>query len=125
MINSKVVVCCLLLMLVSQSVAFAEPDWLYQFAPNENYNERVLFVQPQSNTYGFSSDSSSNGSSGLDIGSLHKYLGWGTLLLAGVTAVSGSDSSLHHNSALAATAFGLSGSYAIGWRYWYIDVERV
>ncbi len=106
-------------MLVSQSVAFAEPDWLYQFIPTENHNERALFVQPQSNTYGFSSDSSSGGSSGLDIGSLHKYLGWGTLILAVVTGVSGSDSSLHHNSALAATAFGL-GTAATGY-YEYSD----
>ena len=119
MFKSKVVAWCLLLLLVFQGVALAQPDWLTQFDPGETYGEQMPWVQPLSSTYGSSSESSSGVSSGLDIGLLHKYLGWGTLLLAGVAAVTGSDSSLHHNSALAATAFGL-GTAATGY-YEYSD----
>ncbi|MEN8246078.1 MAG: hypothetical protein ABFS43_14390 [Thermodesulfobacteriota bacterium] len=119
MFKSKVVAWCLLLLMVFQGAALAQPDWLTQFDPGETYGEQMPWVQPLSSTYGSSSESSSGGSSGLDIGSLHKYLGWGTLLLACVTAVTGSDSSLHHNSALAATAFGL-GTAATGY-YEYSD----
>ena len=119
MFNSKAVAWCLLLLMVSQGTALAQPDWLTQFDPGETYGEQMPWAQPLSSTYDLSSESSSGDSSGLDIGSLHKYLGWGTLLLAGVAAVTGSDSSLHHNSALAATAFGL-GTAATGY-YEYSD----
>lgn len=119
MFKSKVVAWCLLLLIVFQGAALAQPDWLTQFDPGETYGAQMLRVQPLSSTYGLSPESTSGGSSGLDIRSLHKYLGWGTLLLACVTAVTGSDSSLHHNSALAATAFGL-GTAATGY-YEYSD----
>jgi len=119
MFKSKVVACCLLLLMVFQGAALAQPEWLTQFYPGETDGGQMPWAQPLSSTYGSSSESSSGGSSGLDIGSLHKYLGWGTLLLACVTAVTGSDSSLHHNSALAATAFGL-GTAATGY-YEYSD----
>ncbi len=107
MFNAKVIACCMLLLMVSHGAALAQPDWLTQFDSGDTYHERALWGQPLSNTYSFSSETSSGGSSGLDMGSLHKYLGWATLLLAGVTAVSGSDSSMHHNSAIAASVAGL------------------
>jgi len=61
----------------------------------------------------FSEDKSS-----LDMGFLHKYLGYGTLLLAGVAGATGSESSVHHYSAVGATTLGLmtlaTGYYEYG-----------
>ena len=45
---------------------------------------------------------------GLDFGSLHKYLGYSTLLLAGIAAVSSSNRSVHYGSAYAATGTALA-----------------
>ena len=60
----------------------------------------------------------SEGNSALDMGFLHKYLGYGTLLLAGVAAATGSDSSTHHYSAVGSAALGVmtlaTGYYAYG-----------
>jgi hypothetical protein len=61
----------------------------------------------------FSEDKSS-----LDMGFLHKSLGYGTLLLAGVAGATGSDSSAHHYSAVGAATLGLmtlaTGYYEYG-----------
>ncbi|MEE8479681.1 MAG: hypothetical protein V3T59_00405 [Desulfobacterales bacterium] len=61
---------------------------------------------------------SEGGKSRLDMGFLHKYLGFGTLLLAGVAATTGSDSSIHHNSAVGAATLGVmtcaTGYYEYG-----------
>ena len=61
-------------------------------------------VTPLSNiqTSSFSEDNSA-----LDMGFLHKYLGYATLLLAGVAAATGSDSSIHHYSAMGSATFGI------------------
>ena len=45
---------------------------------------------------------------GLDFGSMHKYLGFSTLLLAGIAAVSSSNRSVHYGSAYAATGTALA-----------------
>ena len=45
---------------------------------------------------------------GYGFGRLHKYLGYGTVLLAGTAAVSGSYRSLHYGSAYAATGTALA-----------------
>ena len=60
----------------------------------------------------------SEGKTSLDMGLLHKYLGYGTLLLAGVAGATGSDSSVHHYSAVGAAALGVmtlsTGYYEYG-----------
>lgn len=98
----------MLLLMASQGAAVAGgPDWPAQFNAYEMRNDRNLWMEPLSSTLSFSAETSSTVGFGLDAGALHKYLGWGTLLLAGVAAVTGSDSGLHHNSAIAASVTGL------------------
>lgn len=64
------------------------------------------------------SSSFSENNSSLDMGFLHKYLGYGTLLLAGVAAATGSDSSTHHYSAVGSATLGVmtlaTGYYEYG-----------
>ena len=64
------------------------------------------------------SSSPSEGKYRLDVGFLHKILAYGTLALAGVAGLTGSDDSIHHNSAIGATALGLmtlaTGYYEYG-----------
>lgn len=54
----------------------------------------------------------------LDAGFLHKIFAYGTLALAGVAGLTGSDDAIHHNSAIGATALGLmtvaTGYYEYG-----------
>jgi hypothetical protein len=54
----------------------------------------------------------------LEMGSLHKYLAYGTLVLAGVAATTGSDSSTHHSAALGAATLAVmtaaTGYYEYG-----------
>ncbi len=60
----------------------------------------------------------SESNSSIDMGIIHKYLGYATLLLAGVTAITGSARSIHHNSAMGATTLGImtlaTGYYEYG-----------
>jgi hypothetical protein len=53
-----------------------------------------------------------------NVGFLHKAFAYSTLVLAGITGLTGSDSSMHHNSALGATALGVmtvaTGYYEYG-----------
>jgi len=64
------------------------------------------------------SSSSSGSNLRLNMGFLHKIFAYSTLVLAGVAGFTGSDSSMHHNSALGATALGLmtvaTGYYEYG-----------
>lgn len=60
----------------------------------------------------------SNPKASLDMGSLHKYLAYGTLVLAGVAATTGSESSTHHSAALGAATLAVmtaaTGVYEYG-----------
>jgi len=58
--------------------------------------------------YNAQSSSASESKFQLDVGFMHKILAYGTLVLAGVAGVTGSDDSIHHNSAIGATALGLA-----------------
>ncbi len=53
-----------------------------------------------------------------DMGSLHKYLAYGTLVLAGVAATTGSHSETHHNAAVGAATLAVmtaaTGYYEYG-----------
>ncbi len=64
------------------------------------------------------SATSSDAKISLDMGSLHKYLAYGTLVLAGVAATTGSGSATHHNAALGATTLAVmtaaTGYYEYG-----------
>jgi len=54
----------------------------------------------------------------LDMGSLHKYLAYGTLVLAGVAATTGSHSETHHSAAIGASMLAVmtaaTGYYEYG-----------
>ena len=54
----------------------------------------------------------------MDVRFLHKICAYGTLALAGVAGFTGSDDSIHHNSAIGATVLGLmtlgTGFYLYG-----------
>jgi len=71
-----------------------------------------------STVYNAQSSSASESKLHLDVGFLHKIFAYSTLVLAGVAGVTGSDSSLHHNAAIGATALGLmtlgTGFYEYG-----------
>ncbi len=60
----------------------------------------------------------SNPKASLDVGSLHKYLAYGTLVLAGVAATTGSESSTHHSAAIGASTLAVltaaTGFYEYG-----------
>ena len=87
--------------------------------PNSIYlDNNTNQFKSSSTVYNAQSSSSSESILHLDVGFLHKIFAYSTLVLAGVTGVTGSDSSLHHNSAIGATAFGLmtlgTGYYEYG-----------
>ncbi len=60
----------------------------------------------------------SNPKVSLDVGSLHQYLAYGTLVLAGVAATTGSESSTHHSAAIGASTLAVltaaTGFYEYG-----------
>lgn len=74
---------------------FARSDQGYRFSMTEMVNNEVA---------GYNSPgSAAKSSSRFGLRKMHRYLGYGTLVLAGVTAVSGSESDLHCGAAYAAT----------------------
>ena len=81
----------------------------------DNYSNQF---KSSSTVYNAQSSSASESKFQLDVGFLHKIFAYGTLALAGVTGLTGSDDSVHHNSAIGATALGLmtvaTGYYEYG-----------
>ncbi|MDY6950543.1 MAG: hypothetical protein SWE60_03455 [Thermodesulfobacteriota bacterium] len=75
-----------------------ERDDLY--ASNRNHQNNVLSYSVPANI-GHSRD-------GVDFGRLHKYLGYGTVLLAGIAAVSSGSRSVHYGAAYGATGAALA-----------------
>ena len=75
-------------------------------------------VESSTTVYNAQPSSASDSKFTLDVGFLHKIFAYGTLVLAGVAGVTGSDDSIHHNSAVGATALGLmtlaTGYYEYG-----------
>ena len=55
-----------------------------------------------------SSPDKSSGISSSDMGNTHKYLGYGTLLCAGVAGVSGGDNALHKGAGIAAALMAIA-----------------
>mgnify|MGYP001823476600 FL=1 len=96
-------------------VCFAGSE-LFLLPNNDLLDNNTSQFQSSSTVYNVQSSSESKLQ--LDVGFMHKILAYGTLVLAGVTGVTGSDSSLHHSSALGATALGLmtltTGYYEYG-----------
>ncbi|MDY6951369.1 MAG: hypothetical protein SWE60_07655 [Thermodesulfobacteriota bacterium] len=76
----------------------SEPDDLY--ASSRNHQNNVESYSVTANI-GHSKD-------GFDFGRLHKYLGYGTVLLAGIAAVSSGSRSAHYGAAYAATGTALA-----------------
>ena len=56
--------------------------------------------------YNIQADTSPKRANRLDMGLMHKLLGYGTLILGAGAAATGSDSSLHHNLALGSASLG-------------------
>ena len=88
---------------------YTEPD---DFNKN-NVDERInLYASNLFNRKNVASNSVHTNTNaydtGLDFGSMHKYLGFSTLLLAGIAAVSSSNRSVHYGSAYAATGTALA-----------------
>ena len=82
------------------------------------FQDDINYFKHESSMFNIQAFSSEGGKSRLDMGFLHKYLGFGTLLLAGIAATTGSDSSIHHNSAVGAATLGVmtcaTGYYEYG-----------
>ena len=84
-----------------------------------------IFLYNNTNQFEFSStdynaqpSSASDSKYKLDVGFLHKIFAYGTLALAGVAGATGSDDSIHHNSAVGATALGLMTLATGYYEYW-------
>ncbi|MDY6988252.1 MAG: hypothetical protein SWQ30_09365 [Thermodesulfobacteriota bacterium] len=76
----------------------SQPDDLY--ASNRNHHNDVVSYSVQANI--------SHSDGGFSFGRLHKYLGYGTVLLAGIAAVSSGSRSVHYGAAYAATGTALA-----------------
>lgn len=111
------IIALVLITIFLPGVCFAGSD-LFPLPNNIFLDNNTNQFQSSSTAYNVQSSSSSESNFHLDVGFMHKILAYGTLVLAGVTGVTGSDSSLHHNSALGATALGLmtlaTGYYEYG-----------
>jgi hypothetical protein len=101
-----------------QGVCFAGSD-LYVLPDCKDYfiDDTTQF-QFNSTTANVQNSSSTQSNMQLNVGFLHKIFGYSTLALAGIAGLTGSDSSMHHNSAMGATALGLmtlaTGYYEYG-----------
>jgi len=107
-----------LVLIFLHSVCFAGSD-LYPLPEYKDlFTDDSLHFQSSSTVYNTQPASSSEGRSRLNIGFLHKVLGYSTLVLACVAGATGSDKPLHHNAALGATGLGLmtvaTGYYEYG-----------
>lgn len=111
------IITLMLIVIFPQGVCFAGSD-LYLFPESILLDDSTDQFHYSSTVYTGQPSSSSESNLQLDIGFLHKFFAYGTLVLAGVTGVSGSDSSMHHNSAMGATVLGLmtlaTGYYEYG-----------
>lgn len=96
-------------MLADSAGNYSEADDFYNIDDGEMKRLYASEQFHQSNTVSSLIETNLNRSDdGSDFGRLHKYLGYGTVLLAGMAAVSGSYRSLHYGSAYAATGTGLA-----------------
>lgn len=93
------IIALVLITIFLPGVCFAGSD-LFPLPNNIFLDNNTNQFQSSSTAYNVQSSSSSESNFHLDVGFMHKILAYGTLVLAGVTGVTGSDSSLHHNSAL-------------------------
>ncbi len=88
---------------------YPEPDDSNKNNADERINLYAANLFHRKNVVSNSVDTNTNAhDAGLDFGSLHKYLGYSTLLLAGIAAVSSSNRSVHYGSAYAATGTALA-----------------
>ena len=111
------IITVVLIVIFFPGVCLAGSD-LYLFPENILLDDNTNQFQYSSTVYNAQPSSSSESNLQLDIGFLHKFFAYGTLVLAGVTGATGSDSSMHHNSAMGATVLGLmtlaTGYYEYG-----------
>jgi hypothetical protein len=108
----------MLVLFALHGASYAGSD-LYDLIDDQaSFQDDATYFQHGTPLSNIQTSSFSEGKSSLDMGFLHKYLGYGTLLLAGVAAATGSDSSTHHYSALGSATLGVmtlaTGYYEYG-----------
>jgi hypothetical protein len=88
---------------------YSVPNDLYNISDNERNNLYASSLFHQTNMVSNLAQTNTDTSdAGFNFGRLHKYLGYSTLILAGIAAVSSSDRSVHYGSAYAATGTALA-----------------
>jgi hypothetical protein len=111
------IIALVLITLFIPGVCFAGSN-LYPLPNNIFLDNTFNQFQSSSTVYNVQSSSAPKSKYQLDVGFLHKIFAYGTLVLAGVAGLTGSDDALHHNSAIGATALGLmileTGCYEYG-----------
>jgi hypothetical protein len=96
----------MLVLFAWSGASFAGPELLDRIDGRRSSQDDATYFQHGSPISHWQTSPFSEGNSSLDMGFFHKYLGYGTLLLAGVAAVTGSDSSTHHYSAVGSATLG-------------------
>jgi len=88
---------------------YSEPNDLYNISDNERNDLYASNLFHQKNIVSNLAQTNANTSdAGFNYGRLHKYLGYSTLVLAGIAAVSSSRRSVHYGFAYAATGTALA-----------------
>ncbi len=107
-----------LVLITLHGPSYAGSDLYDQPDDRTFFQDDINYFKHESSMFNIQTFSSEGSKSRLDMGFLHKYLGFGTLLLAGIAATTGSDSSIHHNSAVGAATLGVmtcaTGYYEYG-----------
>ncbi len=108
----------MLILLAWHGASYAGSE-LYDLIENQTSSQDdATYFQHGTPISNLHSSSFSEGNSALDMGFLHRYLGYGTLLLAGAAAVTGSDNSTHHYAAVGSATLGVmtlaTGYYEYG-----------
>jgi hypothetical protein len=112
-----VVIFTLVLFLINIAMpALTESNNLLSFTDTTPYDG--TYFEHTTHLASIKTATQSNPKVSLDMGSLHKYLAYGTLVLAGVAATTGSESSTHHSAAIGASSLAVltaaTGFYEYG-----------
>jgi hypothetical protein len=112
------VILLMLVLFASHGASYASSELYDLIYDQTSFEDDAIYFQNRTPISNIKTLSFSEGKSSLDMGFLHKYLGYGTLLLAGVAAATGSDSSVHHYSAVGSATLGVmtlaTGYYEYG-----------
>jgi hypothetical protein len=118
--NRKIIPLVITFFFLCQHFCFAEPVlFLKQDSPFHSSNYLSLIEKNQTNRLladrtSEDSEPMDHGERGLDAEKLHKYLGYATVLLVGLTAVTGNNKDIHYGAAYSTIAASL-GTIATGY----------